>query len=74
MNIEELKKLLIKSDVPNYLYNLNGSGRKDERFCIESCDNEWLVYFSEKGIRTTEKRFHSEDDACMFLYEQLKNL
>lgn len=71
MKREELRNVLVERGVPSMLYNLDGDGRTDERFCLESVNNEWSVYFSERGIRTTDERFASEEEACKFIYEQL---
>lgn len=71
MNILELKNLLQVKNVPNELYNLDCIGRKDERFCLEKIDDIWVVYFTERGTRTTEVFFNSEDAACKYLIEQL---
>lgn len=57
--------------IPPILYNLDGNGRMDERFYLEFANNEWRVYFSERGVKTTNVKFSSEDEACQFIYEQL---
>lgn len=71
MDIEVLKNLLESNNVPNDLYNLDGHGRKDERFCIETDGDLWVVYFSERGVKTTEVKFRTEDEACKYLFAQL---
>ena len=71
MNIQELKNLLHEKNIPNELYNLDGIGRKDERYCIELIGKEWVVYFTERGTRTTEEKFNTEEAACKYLIEQL---
>ena len=71
MKKNELQDVLTKMRVPSMLYNLDGKGRKDERFCLEFADNEWRVYFCEKGVKTTNEKFSSEEEACQFIYEQL---
>lgn len=71
MKIEELRKELQKIGVPEYLYNLEETGRKDERFCLQKVDDKWNVYFSERGIKTTDEFFGSEDMACQFILKQL---
>lgn len=71
MNKNELKNTLMKLGVSSILYNLDGDGRTDERFCLEYTDNEWRVYYSERGIKTTNEIFASEEDACQFIFEQL---
>jgi len=42
----ELKKALEVRDIPKELYNLDGIGKKDEKFCLEY-NNKWEVYFRE---------------------------
>lgn len=74
MNIEELGDLIHKKNIPSNLYNLDGIGRKDERFCIELNGYEWAVYFTERGIRTTEVKFSYEDEACNYLLKQLVDI
>ena len=71
MKKEELRDKLIEMGVPSILYNLDGNARTDERFCLEFANNEWRVYFSERGVKTTNERFLSEEEACQFIYEQL---
>lgn len=39
MNIIELKNALQENNIPDDLYNLEGTGRKDERFCIKTNGN-----------------------------------
>lgn len=63
--------ILISNNVPDYLYNLNEYGRKDERFCIDKEGELWAVYFTERGVKTTEMKFNTEDEACQYLLNQL---
>lgn len=65
-----MRDVLINMGVPSMLYNLDGNGRTDERFCLEFINNEWKVYFAERGIKTTDEKFLSEEEACQFIYEQ----
>lgn len=71
MKKDELQDVLVKMGVPSMFYNLDGNGRTDERLCLEFTNNEWRVYFSERGVKTTNERFVSEEEACQFIYEQL---
>ena len=71
MKKDELQKVLTKTGVPSTVYNLDGNGRTDERFCLEAVNNEWRVYFKERGVKTTNEKFSSEEEACQFIYEQL---
>ena len=68
MKRNELKEKLQQLGIPIYLYNLDGIGRTDERLCLEFADNEWHVYYSERGVKTTDKIFTSEDEACEYIY------
>mgnify|MGYP001077316069 CR=1 FL=1 len=56
-----------------YVYNLKGEGKKDDRFCLEKVKDKWFVYYLERGVKTTNKFFDSENEACQFLYDQLIN-
>ena len=73
MTIAELEKKLKTAGVPDYIYNLTGQGQKDERLCLEKIQDKWSVYYLERGIKTTNEIFNSENDACQFLYDQLMN-
>ena len=68
MKSNELKEKLQQLGIPVYLYNLDGIGRTDERLCLEFSDNKWHVYYSERGVKTTDKIFASEDAACEYIY------
>lgn len=71
MNTQELKKILCANKVPSRLYNLEGKGRNDERFCLENKGDKWSVYFAERGIKTINKMFDTEDEACKYIYKEL---
>ena len=71
MKICELKKILVDYGVPKDLYNFDGTGRTDERFCIERVQEGWNVFYIERGCRTTNLIFDSEEEACQFLYKEL---
>lgn len=71
MKIDELKTQLKELGVPGVLYSLRG-GAPSEKYCIEEKDGLWFTYYSERGERTGEKRFSSEDEACNDLLNRLK--
>ena len=71
MNIEKLKNIFVECGVPRNLYNFEGTGRKDERFCLEFVNGRWNVFFSERGCKTTDLFFDSEEEACLYLYNEL---
>ena len=39
-------------------------GRDDERLCLVNENSKWVVYYLERGVRTTELFFDSEEEAC----------
>ena len=34
--------------VPDYIYNLTGQGKKNERLCLEKIKDKWSVYYLER--------------------------
>lgn len=73
MNRKELKEMLEQKNIPSYLYNLDGKGITDERFVLNSINNQWQVYFCERGVKTTDMMFDTESEACYYIHEQLVN-
>lgn len=67
MNTKELKKALKKAKIPTEFYNLDGTGRDDERLCLVKENGKWVVYYLERGVRTTELLFDSEEEACKYI-------
>lgn len=71
MNKIQLHKILQEAGVSNQLYNLLETGRDDERLCLVKKENKWQVFYEERGVKTTNKFFDTESEACQFIYEQL---
>lgn len=71
MKIDELKIKLKELGVPGVLYSLRG-GAPSEKYCIQEKDGRWYTYYSERGERTNERIFSSEDEACEDLLRRLK--
>ena len=67
MTRETLEKKLKEAGVPDYKYNLTGKGRNDECLCLEKIRSKWSVYYLERGVKTTNELFDSEDEACRFV-------
>lgn len=74
LNRNELKAILDDIGVPEYYYkiDLSSFGRTDERLCLERKDGKWIVYFEERGNRTTEEFFETEDEACRYILKRLE--
>lgn len=71
MKKQDLKNLLTKEKISKSIYSLDG-GLPNEKLCLDFKDNKWIVYYSERGLRTGVVTFILEDDACDYLYGQIK--
>ena len=71
MNIPQLKKALGKADIDPYFASLHGEVR-DECLVLEQAESRgWCVYYSERGQRTGERWFITEEEACQFIFDRL---
>lgn len=66
---KEFIKKVRKLRVPNFLFNLDGVVRDDERFCLVKVGEKWNVYYSERGCKTTNEFFDTES-RCIELYNK----
>jgi hypothetical protein len=69
MNRRSLRELLEAEGVRDDAYSLDGD--RDESMCLEPITGGWAVYYSERGLRSGERRFATEDEACQFLAARL---
>ena len=67
MTVGELAALLRRHGVPDYFYVLDGGLGPGECYGIERLDNEWIVYYSERGHKNVLDRAPSEDAACRLI-------
>ena len=74
MNRIELAKQLHIMEIPMYMYNLDGKGRNDERYCLEFTKDQWEVYYLERGVKTCDLFFNTEDEACQYIYDHFYNV
>jgi len=70
MKRRELKNLLIKENIPKTIYSLDG-GLPNEKICLDFEKNKWIVYYSDRGVRTGLVEFAAEDDACDYVFNQI---
>ena len=70
MNRETLKALLDNEDIDPNVYSLDG-GMPYEAYVLERRSSDWAVYYSERGLRSGEVVFETEDDACSHLLDLL---
>lgn len=71
MTINELKELLEKKNVPQHIYSLMIGGFPNEAFCLVKNENNWEVYYSERGKKRGAKQFSNETEACEYLEKKL---
>ena len=72
MNNAELRAVLESEGIPGWSYDLDG-GSPSEAYVLAEEAGTWSVYYSERGLRTGERTFPSEDAACRHLLESLRN-
>lgn len=74
MDIDKLEKVLEKERIPYSWYYLYGPQYvKEQKTCIEKRDDKWAVFYFERGIESNIKEFSSESDACLELYNRMRN-
>lgn len=67
---ERLAGWLAKRGVDPAAYSLEG-GHPSERYVLDQRGNEWVVFYSERGLETGLRSFESEDLACRHLVDLL---
>jgi len=70
MNRNSLRDLLTAERVRTDSYSIDGEPR-DESMCLETTAGGWAVFYAERGLRSGERWFDTEDEACDFLAERL---
>lgn len=73
MNKKDFKKIAKKRGIPEFLYNIDMTGRDDERFCLVCSDGKWNVYYSERGCKTTNVFFDTEEEALLYILNELSS-
>jgi len=71
MNKSELKERLEREGARTNLYTLEG-GFPNEAYVLNRTGNQWEVYYSERGQKSGLEIFDNENDACEYLYKDLK--
>lgn len=72
MKIYELEKRLEEIKVPKDSYSVLKGGLPNEQLCIIKNNNNWEVYYSERGRKSGVRFFEFEDTACDYFFEKLK--
>lgn len=74
VDVAELKRRLEEAGVPTALYDLDvdGFSLPSERYCLRTEGAyRWITYYSERGGRTAEHVWLSENDACEYFLQVL---
>lgn len=71
MTKEKLRSILVDKGISRSHYSLEG-GLPNEKFCLDYEKGKWIVYYSERGLRTGICYFDKEDDACDYLLHAIK--
>ena len=73
MNKKMLKKKLIEYRTSVYHYNLKGNFNFVYKgFVLNHKNNQWEVYYAEKGHKWLLNIFDSEEEACDFYFERFR--
>lgn len=76
MDRSSLREFLNREQIDPRAYGLDGSqglpaGDREERYFLEKTPSGWSVYYWERGLRSGERLFDSEDEACSHLLDLL---
>lgn len=70
MNRTQLLQFLDSQNISREAYRLDGSWC-NECYRLEDLGHGWAVYYAERGLRSGERHFETEDEACDFLLNRL---
>jgi hypothetical protein len=73
MNKTELKKILEAEGYNPRVYDLEG-GQPSERYVLSDEKYRCCVYYSERGLRTGERCYPTESEACEDLLRRIREL
>ena len=68
MTRDELRRLLEEQAIRTDAYALSGASI-DEAYVLSVEGAEWMVYYSERGLKSGLRRFKEESEACDYIYE-----
>ena len=72
MDINDLLSELKKLSIPSSWFLIGEKGITDNKTCLRFIDNQWCVFYSERGGKYKLKTFASEDTACNELLFRMK--
>jgi len=66
----ELERRLDEAGVSSATYDLTGTAC-EECLRLERTADGWIVYYAERGLRTGERYFRTESEACEYVASEL---
>lgn len=66
--LSELQRL----GIPSSWFQIGDKGNPDNKTVLRLIDNQWVVYYSERGGQFKLKTFETEDAACNELLLRMK--
>lgn len=73
MDKYELERTLADLGIDSNSYSLRGECT-NETLCLEEGYGKWSIYYSERGLRTKEEFFDSEEIACNAFLIRIKKM
>jgi len=76
MDRSSLREFLNRERIDPRAYGLEGAAGlpiedREERYFLEKVQSGWSLYYWERGLRSGETSFRSEDEACRHLLDLL---
>lgn len=71
MNRDELQSLLRQQRIDPGAYSLTGGSPNEQYVLSREANGRCAVYYSERGTRSGERSFGTEDEACRYLLRLL---
>jgi hypothetical protein len=72
MRMADAKEIVASAHIDPTLYSFDSETH--ESLCLLAFGQEWRVFISERGQRSEERTFTSEDDACTYFMKRIFQL
>ena len=72
MDRDQLAATLQRSGIRKDAYRL-GAGPADEAYVLDRENGQWVVYYSERGLKRNLQSFEDEAHACNHLLTRLRD-
>ena len=73
MNRKDLQEALQREHIKERCYSLEAKNfDPDEALCLRQEEGHWVVFYSERGLKTGKRAFATEAEACLYMLETLR--